>query len=404
MDFNLQPDTPEISAFRKEVREWLAENMRGSEHLRWSARWSTRENDDEYQFRRQLANKLGQKRWLFPTYPVQYGGAGLTLDHQFVLETEIDGYGLPLGSIFYTLARLVAPAVLKFGTEAQKMEFLPPMLRGELAVWQVLTEPQGGSDVAHCLTKAIRDGDDYIVNGQKIMVGHHLPPDCLWTLVCTNPGGKRHENLGWLYIPANIPGITIQHLHLMMGIKNAVFFDNVRVPAKYLVGGENNGWKVANSYLELEHGGGGSVAENPLFKRLIAHCQKSEFDGESLMEDQDVRDVIADMLIDLDVQRLMGLRNFWHRYVRNPHPYGGPQFLYFQRMVRLRNSERVQQILGFDALAPDASVHEEADFEYTVRSGPGWLHGGGTLDTDRLIIARRLGLGRPSQETAPTTV
>ena len=167
MDFSLQPDTPEISAFRKEVREWLAENMRGSEHLRWSARWSTRENNDEYQFRRQLANKLGQKRWLFPTYPVQYGGAGLTLDHQFVLETEIDRYGLPLGSIFYTLARLVAPAVLKFGTEEQKMEFLPPMLHGELAVWQVLTEPQGGSDVAHCLTKAIRNGDEYVVNGQR---------------------------------------------------------------------------------------------------------------------------------------------------------------------------------------------------------------------------------------------
>jgi alkylation response protein AidB-like acyl-CoA dehydrogenase len=279
MDFSLQPDTAEIAAFRKEVREWLTENMRGSEHLRWSGIWSTRENEEEYRFRRELARKLGQKRWLFPTYPVQYGGAGLTLDHQFVLETEIDRYGLPLGSIFYTLARLVAPAVLKFGTEEQKQEFLPPMMRGELAVWQVLTEPQGGSDVANCLTRAIRDGDHYIVNGQKIMVGHHLPPDFLWTLVCTNPGGKRHENLGWLYIPATLPGITIQHLHLMMGIKNAVFFDSVRVPAKYLVGGENNGWKVANSYLELEHGGGGSVAENPLFKRLIEHCRKTEGSG-----------------------------------------------------------------------------------------------------------------------------
>ena len=122
------------------------------------------------------------------------------------------------------------------------------------------------------------------------------------------------------------------------------------------------------------------------------------------MEDQDVRDVLAEMLIDLDVQRLMGLRNFWHRYVKQPHSYGGPQFLFFQRMVRLRNAERVQKICGYDALAPDDSVHEVADFEYTVRSGPGWLHGGGTLDTDRLIIARRLGLGRPSQEDAPTTV
>jgi alkylation response protein AidB-like acyl-CoA dehydrogenase len=76
MDFSLQPDTPEISAFRKEVHEWLGENMRGSENFRWSARWSTRENDQEYQFRRTLARKVGQKGWLFPTYPVQYGGAG----------------------------------------------------------------------------------------------------------------------------------------------------------------------------------------------------------------------------------------------------------------------------------------------------------------------------------------
>jgi hypothetical protein len=121
------------------------------------------------------------------------------------------------------------------------------------------------------------------------------------------------------------------------------------------------------------------------------------------MEDQDVRDVIADMLIDLDVQRLMGLRNFWHRYVRNPHPYGGPQFLYFQRMVRLRNSERVQQILGFDALAPDASVHEEADFEYTVRSGPAAPRRRyvGYRPADHRPPAR---LGPAVARTAPTTV
>src|SRR3989337_4475187 len=96
----------------------------------------------------------------------------------------------------------------------------------------------------------------------------------------------------------------------------------------------------------------------------------------------------------------MGLRNFWHRAVRDPHPYGGAQFIYFQRMVRLRNSERVQRILGYDALVPDGSVHEVADFEYTVRSGPGWLHGGGTLDTERLDIARPLRLRQPRAGTA----
>src|SRR3970040_2524273 len=106
MDFSLQPDTPEISAFRKEVRGWLAENMRGSEHLRWSGIWSTRENDEEYKFRRQLATKLGKRGWLFPTYPVKYGGAGFSLDHQVVLETQIDRYGFARGPRFLPTAPL----------------------------------------------------------------------------------------------------------------------------------------------------------------------------------------------------------------------------------------------------------------------------------------------------------
>ena len=404
MDFNLRLDTAEINGFRKKVREWLEENMRGSEQLRWSALWSTRENEEEYRFRRGLARKLGEKGWLFPMFPVEYGGAGLTLDHQLVLEAELGRYGINLGFVFYTLARLVAPGILTCGTEEQKQAFLPPMVRGEVSVWQVLTEPQGGSDVANCHTRAIRDGDYYVVNGQKTMVGYHHPPDFLWAFVCTDPSGPRHENLSWLYVPGNLPGITIQPMSLMMGIKNTVFFDDVRVPAFNLVGGENNGWKVANTYLELEHGGDGSVTEDALVKRLLDYCQRTEIGGKPLMEDQSVRDIAADMMIELNTVRLFALRNFWHRYVREPHPYGGAQYIYYQRMVRLRNAERLQQILGHDALVPDLTVNEEADFEYALRSGPGWLHGGGTLDTDRLIIARRLGLGRTTKEKAPTTI
>jgi alkylation response protein AidB-like acyl-CoA dehydrogenase len=404
MDFSLQTDAPEIAAFRMEVRKWLQENMRGSEHLRWSASWSTRENEEEYRFRRNLANKLGQKGWLFPMFPVEYGGVGLAVDHQTVLEMELIQYGLNLSHVFYTLARIVAPVVLKWGTEEQKREFLPPMTRGEIAVWQVLTEPQGGSDVANCATRAIRDGDHYVVNGQKVMVGHHLPPDYLWTLVCTNPVGKRHENLGWLHIPATLPGITIQHMHLMMGIKNAVFFDDVRVPAKYLVGGENNGWRVANTHLELEHGGDGRVGVDPLVERVIEYCRKTGIGGKMLIEDDRIRDTVADMMIELNTLRRFNQRNFWHRFARKPHPYGGAQQRYFQRMARLRNGARLQQIMGADALIQDLSVHEVVDFEYAVRTGPGQLHGGGTLDTDRLVFARRVGLGRATQEKAPETI
>jgi len=403
MDFNISADPPNVVEFRKEVRAWLEENMRGAEHLRWSASWSTRENDEEYKFRRGLAEKLGAKGWLFPIYPNEYGGAGLTVDHQMVLETELFRYGLNLSHVFYTLARIVAPVLIRWGTEEQKREFLPPITRAEICVWQVLTEPHGGSDVANCQTKAIRDGDDYVVNGQKVMVGHHLPPDYLWTLVCTNPRGKRHENLGWLHIPANLPGITIQHMYLMMGIKNAVFFDNVRVPAKYLIGGENNGWKVANTHMELEHGGDGRIGVDPVVERVVEYCQKNHVGGKPLIEDDKIRDVIADIMIELNTLRRFNQRNFWHRFAKVPHPYGGVQQRYFQRMARLRNGDRLQEIMGNDALVQDLSVHEVVDFEYCVRSGPGQLHGGGTLDTDRLIFARRLGLGRPTQEKAPET-
>jgi alkylation response protein AidB-like acyl-CoA dehydrogenase len=403
MDFTVSADPTHVVEFRKEVSAWLAEQMRGAEHLRWSASWSTRENDEEYKFRRGLAEKLGAKGWLFPIYPKEYGGAGLTVDHQMVLETELFKYGLNLSHVFYTLARIVAPVLIRWGTEEQKREFLPAITRAEICVWQVLTEPHGGSDVANCQTKAIRDGDDYIVNGQKVMVGHHLPPDYLWTLVCTNPQGKRHENLGWLHIPAKLPGITIQHMYLMMGIKNAVFFDNVRVPAKYLIGGENNGWKVANTHMELEHGGDGKIGVDPVVERVVEYCQKNSIGGKPLIEDDKVRDVIADIMIELNTLRRFNQRNFWHRFAKIPHPYGGVQQRYFQRMTRVRNAERLQQILGCDALVQDLSVHEVVDFEYCVRSGPGQLHGGGTLDTDRLIFARRLGLGRPTQEKAPET-
>jgi 3-oxocholest-4-en-26-oyl-CoA dehydrogenase alpha subunit len=403
MDFTVAADPAHVVEFRKEVSTWLAENMRGAEDLRWSASWSTREDEREYKFRRGLAEKLGAKGWLFPIYPKEFGGAGLTVDHQMVLETELVKYGLNLSHVFYTLARIVAPVLIRWGTEEQKREFLPAITRAEICVWQVLTEPHGGSDVANCQTKAIRDGDEYVVNGQKVMVGHHLPPDYLWTLVCTNPQGKRHENLGWLHIPANLPGITIQHMYLMMGIKNAVFFDNVRVPAKYLIGGENNGWKVANTHMELEHGGDGKIGVDPVVERVVEYCQKNQMGGKALIEDDKVRDVIADIMIELNTLRRFNQRNFWHRFAKIPHPYGGVQQRYFQRMTRVRNAERLQEIMGCDALAQDLSVHEVVDFEYCVRSGPGQLHGGGTLDTDRLIFARRLGLGRPTQEKAPET-
>src|SRR5579859_80984 len=121
MDFALElASSPELSAFTDEVRAFLTEEMRDARHLKWSATWSTRANEEEYSFRRNLARKLGARGWLFPTFPVEYGGAGLTSDHLWILSRELDAYGIDLMTPFYTLASLVAPCMLVWGTDEQK--------------------------------------------------------------------------------------------------------------------------------------------------------------------------------------------------------------------------------------------------------------------------------------------
>src|SRR5690242_20483440 len=147
MDFALAEVAPELTPFQEEVRAWLKDAMKGSEHLRWSANWSTREDKEEYQFRRKLGRALGEKAWLFPTLPPELGGCGLSAAHQTIIDAELASYGIALDHVYYTLSRIVVPCVLYHGTEEQKRELIPPMARGEIVCWQVLTEPQSGSDV-----------------------------------------------------------------------------------------------------------------------------------------------------------------------------------------------------------------------------------------------------------------
>lgn len=404
MNFDQEADTPEQASFRREVRAWLETAMRDRGDLKWSTQWSTRGNEVEYQFRRDLALKMGAKGWLFPTIPTEYGGGGLDTDHQFVLEGEMARHDLSLSQVFYTLARIVVPVVYQWGTEEQKKKILPPLVKGEVICWQVMTEPQGGSDLATLTTVAKRVGDEYVINGQKVMVGSTHYPDYLWTIVNTNPDGERHENVSWIYVDAHAPGVTIQPLPMVMGMKNIVFFDDVHVAADDLVGGENNGWRVSTTHLELEHDGAGSVSGDVAVDRLIKYCSENSDSRGRLIDQADVRRILADAIIDGHVLKSLQTRNLWHRLQRDPVPYGGVQARYLRRMIGLSNAQRFQQILGYSSLVKDLSVDEAMDFDYVSRRGPATLHGGGTLDTDRLQFARRLGLGRRPRESAPVTI
>ena len=399
--------TPEQEEFRQEVRGWLAENV--SPDIAHPPD-SINITEEQYQLRRGLGRKLGEKGWLWATAPEEYGGGGLSLDHAVVIEEEVDSYGLTVPPYYDSGGRLGGASIMVWGTEEQKQPFLPPIFRGEVRTWPLLTEPEAGSDLANAKMSAERDGDDYVINGQKIYVGSSLGCDYMWTITCTDNEAPRHQNLGWFMIPATLPGITIQPMELLIsggesgagsGVKNTVFFDNVRVPAFNLIGGENEGWKVATTHLELEHGTGGRIARNWLVDHLFEYCRENQRNGQPLTKDPDVRDKLIDIYVEAEIARLFNLRNYWMRHSKAEITYEGPQASYWRKMSGLRMSQSILDILGPSALTYDpqwgaADGHMEAH----QRSAIVAIHPGGTADIQKLIMARRIGIGREVREQA----
>ena len=399
--------TPEQEEFRREVTAWLKEHVpSGMEHpadpadLTW----------DQYQLRRDLGRKLGDKGWLWPTAPAEYGGGGLDVDSAVVIEEEIDSFGLTLPPYYDSGGRLGGNSILVWGTEEQKQAFLPPIFTGRVRTWQLLSEPEAGSDLANVKTQAIRDGDEYVLNGQKIFVGSDHGCDYMWTITVTDPEAKRHENLGWFMVPTHLPGITIQPMDLLIsggesgagsGVKQTVYFDNVRVPAFNLIGGENQGWKVATTHLELEHGTGGRIGRNWLVDRLFDHCRTTERRGEPMTSDPDVRDRLIDVYVEAEIVRLLNLRNYWMRHSGAHITYEGPQASYVRKTSGLRMAQAMLDILGPAGLTHDKELGAaEGHMEAHSRAGIVAIHPGGTTDIQKVIMARRIGIGREVRERA----
>ncbi len=399
--------TPEQEEFRREVNAWLKEHVPGGmEHpadpvdLTW----------DQYQLRRELGRKLGDKGWLWPTAPAEYGGGGLDVDSAVVIEEEIDSFGLTLPPYYDSGGRLGGNSILVWGTEEQKQTFLPPIFTGRVRTWQLLSEPEAGSDLANVKTQAIRDGDEYVLNGQKIFVGSDHGCDYMWTITVTDPEAKRHENLGWFMLPSHLPGITIQPMDLLIsggesgagsGVKQTVYFDNVRVPAGNLIGGENQGWKVATTHLELEHGTGGRIGRNWLVDRLFDHCRTTERRGEPMANDPDVRDRLIDVYVEAEIVRLLNLRNYWMRHSGANITYEGPQASYMRKTSGLRMAQAMLDILGPAGLTHDKELGaSEGHMEAHSRAGIVAIHPGGTTDIQKVIMARRIGIGREVRERA----
>ena len=399
--------TQEQEEFRQQVRAWLKENVpQGIEHPADAIDLT----EEQYQLRRDLGRKLGARGWLWPTAPTEFGGGGLDVDRAVVIEEEIDSYGLTNPPYYDSGGRLGGASILVWGTQEQKQAFLPPIFTGGVRTWQLLSEPEAGSDLANVKTTAIRDGDEYVINGQKIFVGSSLGCDYMWTITVTDPEAKRHENLGWFMVPWGLPGITVQPMDLLIsggesgagsGVKNTVFFDNVRVPPFNLIGAENEGWKVASTHLELEHGSGGRIARNWLVDRLFEHCRGTTRRGQPLTKDPDVRDRLIDVYVEAEIVRLLNLRNYWMRHSSADMTYEGPQASLVRKTSGLRLSRAMLDILGPSGLTHDSDLGAaDGHMEAHSRAGIVAVHPGGTREIQKVIMARRIGIGREVREKA----
>ncbi|MFN4185386.1 MAG: acyl-CoA dehydrogenase family protein [Hyphomonas sp.] len=253
MDLSLSPSDLK---FQQEVRDWIAENFDAD--LR--AKMALTKNgyvDKASQVRWQ--KKLYEKGWIAPNWPAEHGGPGLTATHRHILHAELSGAGTPNVAPFGV--SMVAPVIMAFGNEAQKKEHLPKILSSDVWWCQGYSEPGAGSDLAGLQMSAVRDGDEYVLNGSKIWTTLAQWADMIFCLVRTSKEGKPQEGISFIVFPMSLPGITVRALPTLDGPPegqheiNQVFFENVRVKIKdALIGEENKGWTYAKYLLEFERG------------------------------------------------------------------------------------------------------------------------------------------------------
>ncbi|MEM9723830.1 MAG: acyl-CoA dehydrogenase family protein, partial [Pseudomonadota bacterium] len=221
--------------------------------------------------------KLNEKGWGGLGWPVEYGGPGWSTEELRIFMDESVAHGAPMISPFGIV--MVGPVIYTFGNEAQKKEHLPPIIRGERFWCQGYSEPGSGSDLASLKTRAVRDGDDYIVNGQKIWTTHAHFADWMFCLVRTDPDAKKQRGISFLLIDMKSPGIEVRPIRSIDGLHhlNEVFFTDVRVPVANLVGEENQGWTYAKFLLVNERAGVANVAGSRLdLSRLKAYASSEE--------------------------------------------------------------------------------------------------------------------------------
>ncbi len=274
---------PEAEEFRGVIRDWLSENLPDG----WGQPGFSMTPEERTAFNQEWTAKLFAGGWICASWPAEYGGKGLSLLQQVVLNEEFARAGAPLRADFFG-DTLVGPTLLQWGTEEQKQRFIPGILKGEIAWCQGFSEPDAGSDLAGLKTKAELDGDEWIVNGQKVWTTQARHADYIFLLARTDPEAPKHAGISYLLVPMKQAGVEVRPIEQVDGSAefNEVFFTNVRCPKDNVIGGVNNGWKVAMTTLGFERGTSSTTGYRRFlkeFNQILSLAQERGRTGDPLI-------------------------------------------------------------------------------------------------------------------------
>jgi len=348
MDFGF---SVEQETLRDEVRQFISENV-------------TREIRDEMEgdaeggrgpALRQLYKKIADKGWIGISWPKEYGGqSGSRLD-QYIVEEEFSRIGIGVGG-----AGSGAPALLAAGTDEQKKFFLPGLINGDIVFALGFTEPQAGADLAGLQCRAVKDGDEYVINGQKMYTSSAHYATHIYLMARTDPDAPRHRGISIFLIPMDTPGITVRALWTIQNDPpapvgttygqnrtNETFFEDVRVPATCMLGEENDGWYVGAMGLNLDRVGASryliSVRRD---EDIINWVKENKLNGHSLADDPAIRDKLAELWIEAQVCRLMTMRSMSLVERGGNFTYEGAAEKVWAPEHGVKTTETISQILG----------------------------------------------------------
>lgn len=392
MDFSY---SPEEEKFRQEVRSWLDANV--PEDIR-AGKDEDLPPPERWERQKAWHKKLHEGGWIGIWWPKAYGGRGASVIEQVIFNEELARLGASSG-VNMSGITLLGPTLMHWGTEEQKQRYLPTILPADEIWCQGYSEPGSGSDLASLQTRAIEDGDHFVVNGQKVWTSWAQHADWIFLLVRTDPSAPKHQGISYLLVDMHSPGVTVRPLVQINGDSefNEVFFEDVRVPKKNLVGELNRGWMVAVTTLMFERAATGNFYR---FERLLPQlydlAKRTELSGQPALEDAAIRQQLAQFAIEAQAIKYNEMRRLTRQLKGLPPGPEGSFAKVTATELNLRIATFAMELLGPYAILEKGSPFavDHARWAHRMLSSRAGTIAAGTNEIQRGIVGERV-LGLP---------